>query len=51
MNTKLQAEREIGIIQNRHLRKREDHIKRIQLEYGYDRENAERVMDYHAIKG
>lgn len=51
MNTKLQAQRELDVIPSRYLRRREDQIKRIQLEYGYDRDNAERVMDYHALKG
>ena len=39
------------MLPSRYLKRREDQIKRIQLEYGYDRDNAERVMDYQQLKG
>lgn len=30
---------------------REEQIRRIQADYGYDRSNAERIYEYHAIQG
>ena len=51
MNTKLQIEKELKQIPDSNLRWRESSIRRIQQEYGYDRDNAERVYDYNAVKG
>ena len=46
MNSKLAVERQINNIPDRHLRFDEEQIKRIQVEYGYDRENAAKIYEY-----
>lgn len=51
MNTKLQIEKDLRKIPDANLRRRESSIRRIQQEYGYDRDNSERVYDYNAVKG
>ena len=51
MNSKLAVDRQLNNIPDRHIRFREDQIKRIQVEYGYDRENAARIFEYQEFKG
>ena len=46
MNSKLTAEKELNLIPDRHLRFDEEQIKRIQVEFGYDRENAAKIYEY-----
>jgi len=50
-NTKLRADREIKNIPNHHFRFRENQIMKIQAEFGYDRENAEKILEYQLYKG
>lgn len=51
MNTKLKVERQLDNIPDSSLRRTEDAIKRIQLEYGYDRDNAARLYEYQVFQG
>jgi hypothetical protein len=46
MNSKLSVERQLNNIPDQHLRFDEEQIKRIQVEFGYDRENAARIYEY-----
>jgi len=46
MNTKLMIERDLNNIPDTQLRNREQQIKRIQMEFGYDRENAAKLCEY-----
>jgi len=46
MNSKLAIEKELNKIPDRSSRFEEEQIKRIQVEYGYDRDNAAKIYEY-----
>ena len=50
MNTLLNVNRELRDIEDPKLRAREHHIKKIQVSYGYDRANAEKVYEMMQVK-
>lgn len=51
MNTKLLIEKDLKVIPDINIRFREEQIKRLQIEYGYDRDNAAKLYEYQCYKG
>jgi|TARA_B110001450_G_scaffold250470_1_gene269186 hypothetical protein len=51
MNTKLQVDKELRDVPDQLVRFREEQIKRIQHEYGYNRNTAAKVYEYEEFKG
>lgn len=50
MNTKLKVDKELAHIPDQLVRFREDQVKRIEYEYGYDRNTAAKVYEYQEFK-
>ena len=50
MNTLLNYSRDLRDIEDPRLRAREYYIKKIQVSYGYDRDNAEKVFEMMQVR-
>jgi|TARA_B110000285_G_C14970673_1_gene536383 hypothetical protein len=51
MNTKLKVDKELRNVPDELVRFREEQIKRMEYEYGYNRDTAAKVYEYQEFKG